>query len=249
MNQHTYVENCQRFYLVNGLQPGNPDDGDWEDAHYPLPKGKGDDIVLLLFEHHQVQGLLQSEEVGRCCFFKGHAKHFLTYGPFVENWFGLWDLYDKWSSDQSKRNHFEKNEEGKSVRALENNKKLHEEKDEQGRSLLTLRAFAHVHDEKTEDGKSALAVESGKKSHLKKDPQGRSLNALRSAERLNKEKDEQGRSVNSVRAATLAPAEVLPARTARHAFTGQGRSSAAHPRGAGRAGLDGPSSAPWQRQL
>jgi len=179
VNQHTYVENCQRLYLVNGLQPGNPDDGVWEEAHYPAPKGKGDDVILLLHEHHQVHGLLQSEEYGKCCFFSGDAKKFLTTGPFVSGWFELWDLYDKWKGENARINnvklHSERNTEGKSLFSLYANSVLHsqrdelgrslhglkwnEEKDQFGRSVTAVNASAHVHDEKLEDGRSKYAVE------------------------------------------------------------------------------------------
>jgi len=96
MDQHTYVKYCQDYYKEEGLTPGNPDDGEWQDAHYPAPKGVGGNTILLLFDHHQVQGLLQSEEYGRCCFFIGHTKKFLNSGCFIGNWFDLWDIYDKW---------------------------------------------------------------------------------------------------------------------------------------------------------
>lgn len=189
MNQHTYVENCQRFYLENGLEPGNPDDGKWEEAHYPAPKGKGNDVILLLREHHQVQGLLQSEEWGKTCFFLGHTKHFLTYGSFVDNWFELWDIYDKWVLHRLEELHAEKDENGKSVFAVKIGKagdhsftpeacskggkiggtNSHKERDEQGRSVRALETLGDyqftsetaklVHEEKLEDGRSKHAVE------------------------------------------------------------------------------------------
>ena len=96
MDQHTYVKSCLSFYVERGLTPGDPEDGKWEEAHYPAPKGEGVETILLLHDHHQVQGLLQSEEYGRCCFFIGHTKSFLSHGPFTSNWFELWDVYDKW---------------------------------------------------------------------------------------------------------------------------------------------------------
>lgn len=173
MNQHTYVENCQRFYLENGLEPGNPDDGVWEEAHYPAPKGKGDDVILLLHEHHQVQGLLQSEEYGKCCFFSGDAKKFLTTGPFVSGWFELWDLYDKWSGENARisnvKLHSERNTEGKSLFSLYANSVLHSQRDELGRSVHALETLGNyqftsetaklAHEEKLEDGRSKYAVE------------------------------------------------------------------------------------------
>ena len=184
MNQHTYVENCQRFYFENGLEPGNPDDGNWQEAHYPLPRDKGDDVVLLLFEHHQVQGLLQSEEMGGRCFFPGDTKKFFTSGPFVDNWFELWDLYEKWQSTFS----------------TENNLKRALEKDELGRSVFAVHASAHVHDEKNEEGKSVCAVKAAAASHKEKDEDGKSVNGVKNGKRLHEEKLLDGRSKVAVEA-------------------------------------------------
>jgi hypothetical protein len=94
MDQHTFVRQCQERYAEEGAHPGDGDD--WEEAHYPLPRGLGDKTVWLKYDDHQVQGLLQSEEAQRRCFWNGDAKKFLMKGPFVDGWFELWDLYDKW---------------------------------------------------------------------------------------------------------------------------------------------------------
>ena len=157
MNQHNYVKQCQLFYTVNDLQPGNPDDGDWEVAHYPAPRGEGDCTVWLFHEHHQIQGLLQSEEWGRCCFFPPHTKYFLIHGPFVENWFELWDLCDKWTLELCKtaghvggaNSHKNKDKQGKSKRAL---KTL-------GEYQFTTETAQRTHAKKLEDGRSKHAVE------------------------------------------------------------------------------------------
>ena len=98
LTQSDWVKGCLAFYAENDLTPGDPNDGRWEEAHYPLPKGEGTETVLLLHEHHQVQGLLQSGEVGRCCFFPGHAKRLLS-SSFTPHWFELWELYEKWVAD------------------------------------------------------------------------------------------------------------------------------------------------------
>ena len=219
MDQHIFVESCQRFYLENGLEPGNPDDGDWEDAHYPLPQPEGTETRLLLHNHHLVQGLWQSEEVGRCCFFRGHVKKFLTSGPFVENWFELWDLYEKWVSIQSKlvaaATHVNKDENGKSVLAVkmgkastskkdENGKSVNAvkagrasmiEKDENGKSVHGVKMTRAAHAKKDENGKSVHGVKMTRAAHAKKDDQGRSLTALNASAHVHDEKDEQGRSI------------------------------------------------------
>ena len=99
MNQHEFVARCYTTYAKLGLEPGNPDDGCWQDAHYPAPCPEGTSIIPLLYNDHQIQGLLQSEEYERCCFWVGDAKRFLLNCPFVEDWFELWDLYERWKGN------------------------------------------------------------------------------------------------------------------------------------------------------
>jgi hypothetical protein len=96
MNQHEWVVGCQQYYLENDLTPGNPDDGVWHEAHYPVPRRLGGTkTILLLEEHHAVQGVLQSEEYLVSCVW-GWEKKFLS-GDLLE-------LYDKWRSIQSRIN-------------------------------------------------------------------------------------------------------------------------------------------------
>lgn len=76
MNQHTWVAGCQRYYAENWLEPGNPEDGEWHDCHYPEPQCLGGtETVKLLAEHHAVQGVLQSEEYQRPCVWGWEVKH------------------------------------------------------------------------------------------------------------------------------------------------------------------------------
>ena len=102
MNQHEYVAGVLQYYRENDIIPGDPNEGRWEEAHYPLPRSMGDEVILLKPEHHFVQGLLQSEEVGRCCFWIGRTKKFLQ-SEFVERLpedflLLLTQLYDKWTA-------------------------------------------------------------------------------------------------------------------------------------------------------
>jgi hypothetical protein len=77
ITQREYVEGCQQWYREADLQPGNPEDGVWEQCHYPVPKCLGGtETVLLLKEHHAVQGVLQSEEFGHPCIY-GWEKRYL----------------------------------------------------------------------------------------------------------------------------------------------------------------------------
>lgn len=68
MNQHEWVYGCYAYYLENYIEPGNPEDGEWHDCHWPVPKCLGGTkTILLLKEHHAVHGVLQSEEWGHPC--------------------------------------------------------------------------------------------------------------------------------------------------------------------------------------
>jgi hypothetical protein len=85
MNQHEFVLGCQRYYAENYYEPGNPEDGIWEDCHYPVPRCLGGtETVKLLKEHHAIQGVLQSEEYQRRCF-HGWEKFYLP-DEYLELW-------------------------------------------------------------------------------------------------------------------------------------------------------------------
>ena len=78
MNQHEWVYSCYAYYLENYIEPGNPEDGEWQDCHWPVPKCKGGTkTILLLKEHHAVHGVLQSEEWQTPCIW-GWEKAYLT---------------------------------------------------------------------------------------------------------------------------------------------------------------------------
>jgi hypothetical protein len=96
MNQHEWVYGCYAYYLENYIEPGNPEDGEWHDAHWPVPGCLGGTkTILLLKEHHAVQGVLQSEEWGRKCLYGCWEKECLT---------GDWlDRYNIIMSDHGKR--------------------------------------------------------------------------------------------------------------------------------------------------
>lgn len=199
MNQHEFIRGCLLFYEQEGLTPDNS----WEKAHYPAPNGKGNDVVYLTHDHHQIQGLLQSEEYGQCCFFNGDAKKFLTCGPFITGWFKLWDLYDNWAGDSIKKLLSEKDEEGKSIHARQMGKKSMETR----RSAMTEEEIKDyytglaqkAHQEKNQDGKSVLGKINGKRIneiiHSEVDENGKSKHALRCNEIIHSKKDEKGRSL------------------------------------------------------
>lgn len=90
ITQTEFVEGCLNYYAENFYEQGNPEDGVWERAHYPIPKCLGgEETILLLREHHAIQGILQSEEVNHPCLY-GWEKHYLP----VE----MLPLYHKWCS-------------------------------------------------------------------------------------------------------------------------------------------------------
>lgn len=85
ITQHEYVAGCFAWYKEADLQPGNPEDGVWHEAHYPIPKCLGGtEVTLLLEEHHAVQGVLQSEEFQHPCIWRWE-KRFLG-GEALELW-------------------------------------------------------------------------------------------------------------------------------------------------------------------
>lgn len=76
ITQHEYVAGCLAWYKEADLQPGNPEDGVWHEAHYPIPKCLGGtEVILLLEEHHAVQGVLQSEEFQHPCIWGWEEKY------------------------------------------------------------------------------------------------------------------------------------------------------------------------------
>lgn len=100
------------------------DESNGEFAHCPLPERYGDEGYYLTHEDHQWQGLLQSRDIGELCFFAGDAKKWLREcDPMPADYFELWDIYDEFAVEMGKKLMEEKNEEGKSVRAVEMSKK------------------------------------------------------------------------------------------------------------------------------
>jgi hypothetical protein len=73
-------------------------------AHCPQPERYGDKGYYLTWGDHQHQGLLQSRDIGECCFFSGDVKKWLLEcDPIPENYFELWDIYEEYSSDLGKK--------------------------------------------------------------------------------------------------------------------------------------------------
>jgi hypothetical protein len=93
LSNERFALDCRAYYDEIGLVV---DGRNGEFAHSPLPRKEGDTGYYLLWEHHQQQGLLQSRDLGKCCFFSGDVKRWLlTCGYFPDDFFGLWDIYDE----------------------------------------------------------------------------------------------------------------------------------------------------------
>jgi hypothetical protein len=91
---------CRAYYAEQGLIV---DETNGEFAHCPLPRGMGDRGYYLLHEHHQHQGLLQSVDVNRKCFFNADVKKWLqgcTYWP--DGYFELWNIYEHYTREHAK---------------------------------------------------------------------------------------------------------------------------------------------------
>jgi hypothetical protein len=87
---------CRAWYEEQGLIV---DSSNGEFAHSPLTRKECDTGHYLLHGHHQHHGLLQSKDLNKCCFFAGNTKKWLLEcGYFPENYFELWDIYEKYSN-------------------------------------------------------------------------------------------------------------------------------------------------------
>jgi hypothetical protein len=93
---------CRAYYEEQGLIV---DKRNGEFAHCPYPEGMGETGYYLLHGHHQQQGILQSKDIGQCCFFVGHARKWLeNLDYFPDGYFELWDIYENYSGKFAVKN-------------------------------------------------------------------------------------------------------------------------------------------------
>lgn len=123
---------CRTYYEEQGWIV-NKSNGQF--AHCPYPQSMGDTGYYLLWDHHQHQGLLQSRDVGKCCFFVGHAKKWLQEcNYFPANYFELWDIYDTYSKKVAE--HFNeptvRQKTNEALRAAETKAKMRKTREERG---------------------------------------------------------------------------------------------------------------------
>jgi len=225
LSNEVFALACRAYYDEMGLVV---DETNGEFAHSPLTRKECDTGYYLLHEHHQQQGLLQSRDLDKCCFFAPDVLRWLrgcSYWP--DNYFDLWDIYQEYSSKQSRENgkknakklhsivneegksvqglrnaerlNAEKNEDGKSIQGLRNAERLNAEKNEEGKSVNALKGLREMHKEKTLEGKSVNALRAAEKAHSKRNFEGKSLLGIKNLERLHAEKNEEGKSVNAVK--------------------------------------------------
>ena len=98
MKQTEYLIDVLQYYHENDIVLNDPNEGRWEDAHTPYPRGMANDTVPLLHEHHVIHDLWQSIELNRCCFFPGHAKKVLLSANFwPTGWFDLYEGFEHYS--------------------------------------------------------------------------------------------------------------------------------------------------------
>ena len=109
--QEQFVRWCEDYYFDKRLEPGNPCHGDWESCHYPVPKCLGgSNTVLLLKEHHAIQGVLQSEECNHPCIW-GWEKSYLEAE--------ILSLWRKWMGVKGRPFTFDSGRKAQSLRSKE----------------------------------------------------------------------------------------------------------------------------------
>lgn len=125
---------CRKFYEEQGL---TVDETNGEFAHSPYPEGMGSTGYYLLHDHHQQQGLLQSRDVGRCCFFIGHAKRWLEQcEKMPEGYFDLWDIYDTYKGDNGRKVSSQFKEKGEGIFNPKFEDKIQEARKKSGEDAL-----------------------------------------------------------------------------------------------------------------
>jgi hypothetical protein len=96
LRNEEFALGCRAWYEEQGLVV---DKNNGQFAHSPFTKKECDTGYYLLWGHHQHQGLLQSRDLNKVCFFVGHAKKWLLECDyFPESYFDLWDIYDEFSN-------------------------------------------------------------------------------------------------------------------------------------------------------
>jgi hypothetical protein len=149
LSNEVFALTCLEKYKAQGLVV-NEKNGQF--AHCPLPRGEGDSGYYLLFGDHQHQGLLQSRDLDKCCFFPGDTKSWLDGCTFCEGWSELYDIYDKYANEPGRKGaestNREKDELGRSKNAVKGAIKTLE---------LGIGIFRQTREEKAANGRKGAA--------------------------------------------------------------------------------------------
>lgn len=98
ITQEEFVADCYLDYAVQGLEPGNPEHGEWHKAHYPVSRCLGGtEWIWLLEEHHAIQGILQSIECQHPCIYGWEKKY------IINGWEHLLPSYTEWMTIKSQK--------------------------------------------------------------------------------------------------------------------------------------------------
>lgn len=185
LSNEVFALACRAYYNEIGLIV---DETNGEFAHSPLTRKECDTGYYLLHGHHQHQGLLQSKDLDKCCFYNVHTLNWLRdcdYWP--DNYFELWEIYEEYSSKKSKES------------VKKTNSIIHADKNEDGKSILALKVNRIVHAEKNSEGKSVVAVRAGKASVAATTPEQRSARSSKAAKVAHSVKNSEGKSERAVK--------------------------------------------------
>lgn len=138
LTQKEFVDSCIAKYRWETIPEGMK----FEDAHYPTPKCKGGTKTIPLWScDHTLQGLFQSEELDHPCLDgRSREKDIRNLELFYPEYLPLFHKWDKIRLSRAGTascvvKHSEKNEDGKSIAAVEAGKASMSEKDEDGKSV------------------------------------------------------------------------------------------------------------------
>jgi hypothetical protein len=189
ITQKEWVEGCYAYYAENDYEINNPEDGEWHDAHYPVPECKcGTETIPLLKQHHAIQGVLQSEECQHPCVWGWEAPY--LHGEMLA-------LYEKWQSEKGRLGGTtlppeQRSANGRKGRAAQIANTTHEQRSAIGRKAAAGR---------TPEQRSAAA----RKAHAGRTPEQRRANASKAAAASAARAPEQRRAAAATRIANTTP--------------------------------------------
>ena len=101
LSNEVFALQCLARYAKEGLVV---DSSNGQFAHCPYPKGMGDDGHYLTFFDHQHQGLLQSVDVGRRCYWIPDVKLYLDTEPLGQGELRvIYDRFNKMTKEHKRK--------------------------------------------------------------------------------------------------------------------------------------------------